>query len=355
MRSSVVRNRQSGLAGPRRPRRTLVPLRPRSPRETGIACANCAIFKRAGWPAVVALGGCFSMSPAPPDPAHRPSTRWQRWSSRSSTAPRRPAPRPTGAPDATFVTVHPTLDQRDVGWFIFDTGASAWTISDTGAAGPARRHRPRADRRKDRRPSTRAVVWTLDRWGSRTSAWPGSAWATRRRPSVATWWASAETTFRARRSSKSMVAPPAGASRPVWATPAETEWHPLVMCGNLPLVRCRYARAEGLFLIDTGSNGSIHLFLAGDRVPRAAARALHGFKDADRLRRSAHGRCRMAGGLPRRRSVDRSGRGHLRARRRADLRSRPEADGIIGMRVLRDHVVLIDERAGRAWRSSGRR
>jgi hypothetical protein len=254
--------------------------------------------------------------------------------------------------DATFVLVHPTLDQRDVGWFIFDTGASAWTISDTGAA------RARLDaigraRIGGKDPTTVYACGRLDlgplglenvrmaglNMGHASSAFGrdvvGICGSDVPRATIV------ELDGRARR---------LALHDPSWSAPAETEWHPLVMCGNLPLVRCRYgAGAEGLFLIDTGSNGSIHLF----------ARATESLRARGELAPFTDSRTQIVYGGPHTVDVgwladfrvdDRS-IGPVEATfGRADepISALPaEADGIIGMRVLRDHVVLIDEPAGR--------
>lgn len=97
---------------------------------------TCVLLARAAAIALstMLLVGCFSMSPVPPHAGLRPIE-----SPDAHAAARFDgrAPREIESdwgPEGTFVLVHPILNGRDVGWFLFDTGASGCTITAVAAA-----------------------------------------------------------------------------------------------------------------------------------------------------------------------------------------------------------------------------
>lgn len=310
------------------------------------------ILASSTWPALVALGGCFSMSPTPPDSSlsavDAPGTGTAALLD-SGTSPELES---HWGDDGTFVLVRPLLEGRAVGWFIFDTGASAWTISDTGAA------RAGLDAIGSARIGGKdlTTVYLCERLQLGPLLFSDVQLAGLNMHNAL--WAFGRDVVGicggdVRRTAIVELDGPAhrlAVHDPSWNPGQDVQWHPLMIRSNLPLVCCAYGvDSEGLFLIDTGSNGSIHLF----------GRATESLRQRGQLGAFTSARTHMTyggahavdvGSLPDFRVEDQSlGAVETTFGRAEEPMSAllADVDGIIGMRVMREHVVLIDEPGGR--------
>ncbi len=164
----------------------------------------------------------------------------------------------------TALLVRPAIDGRDAGWFVFDTGATATTISSAAAA----------------RLGLAAVGRSALQGRHETTVFEAGSLAlgplTLREPRLIGMDVPASSLLFGRRSdgfigydvlTAAVVELDLGAGRVALHDPASFDlggagaWQPLVLYRRLPHVACRFeGGGAGVFLIDTGWSGSVWLF-----------------------------------------------------------------------------------------------
>lgn len=312
----------------------------------------------AAWPLVTigtpcVLPGCFSMSAVPPPPglteAERPDGHV---AARFDTAASAETESDWGK-NATFILLHPMINGHDVGWFIFDTGASGCAITSVAAA---KAGLPATGTTR-LQGETRTTVYHADtlRVGPLTLAGLNMTGLNMSRSSGA--FGREVVGILGRNVCTSAIVELDGPGRVVRLhAPGDSNataqaWIPVEMRRNLPHVRCDYAGAgSGLFVIDTGADATVHFL--GSAVERHALTQAGGV-------RITGGRTQITFG-----SVGRIKEGTVQdfrigPRQYGPLTATfatpgdspsnvlPDVDGLIGLGLMREFTVFLDEAHGR--------
>lgn len=309
------------------------------------------IVALAAWPM---LSGCFAMSAVPPAEGlmqvERPDGHD---ATRFDTAASAEAESDWGQ-SANFILLHPTINGCDVGWFIFDTGASGCTITADAAA----RAGLSAIGTTKIQGTTSTTVYGCD------SLTVGPLTLTGLRMTGLNMGRSSGAFGRSvvgilgRNVCSSAIVELDGPGRAVRLHDPEGDSEsgalasvPVEMHMNLPHVRGAYLGVgDGLFLIDTGADATVHFF--------ASALERHGLAQAKGVTMTG-GKLQSTFG-----SVARIDTGSVDSFRiggqqfgplaatfarpgDAPSKTLPDADGLIGVGLMRMCTVFLDEPHGR--------
>ena len=319
------------------------------------------IVKRSRWwrlasalAGVAALSGCFSMGPVPPPPGLRPVEESQRRVTAIFDGAASPVVDSAWGGEGTFVLVRPLVEGRDVGWFILDTGASGCTIS----AAAARRAGLEAVGTARLQGHTETTVFRCRSFQVGPLRLEGLLLSGLDMGSSGMAFGHDVAGIVGREVCANAVVEMDGPRRTVrlldpasFHLAGDVLWHAVQMQRGLPLVRCTYAEGvRGLFVVDTGANTGV--MFTGAAVERSDLTA-HPSVQMGRTRTQVTFGAR-----------ERIGTGTLHQFAVGDQEVAPvpasfgspgdapssvlgEADGVIGMGLLRRFVVYLDERQER--------
>lgn len=222
------------------------------------------LMKAATFAMTVSLAGCLSLNadaprrdlPSIPHPNSHAAS-----SLDASASPEVPS---DWGEEGDFILLHPTLNSKDVGWFIFDTGATGCTITAAAAEAAGLMPIGRTNLQGDT-PTTVFRCSTL-RLGPLTLTDLNMSGLNLHQASAA--FGRNVVGIIGQNICSSAVIEIDGPSRrlrlydPSQAPATDAaRWHPVEMRNGLPHTRCEYAgAAAGDFLIDTGANAGIHFF-----------------------------------------------------------------------------------------------
>ena len=301
------------------------------------------------------MKGCFSMSAVPPPDGLAQIAEPSGHDSASYSPSVPPAIESEWGADAKFVLLHPLINGRDIGWFIFDTGASGCTITADAASAAALSpigSTPlqndtmttvfRADELRLGPLLLRAIKLTGINMSSSSLAFGRPVVGILGRDITSVAIVELDGPARAVR----LHAP--GSPPPPSTTP-----HSIEMIHALPHLRCDYAgNNRGLFILDTGADAGIHFF--DHAVQHAALLTSPSVTiTSSRTQITLGSRAKIREGSIADFRID--ARQYAPARATfAEPNDVPsamlnDADGLIGMRLLNRFDVFIDEPAARIY------
>ncbi len=290
------------------------------------------------------IPGCFSMSGVAPPPGLPPY--------HFDGAPLAATFDPATPPEvesiwgASFVLVHPLVNGQDVGWFIFDTGASGWTIT----------------RKAAERAGLVPFAWTNIQGTTPSTVYAGESVRlgpmTLHEPRLTGMNMSGSSLVFGREISgivgkdvcqRAVIEIDAAGSRlalhdpGAFAEPRGATWHEVVTQKHLPHVRCRYANdGDGLFVLDSGCDGCVHFFGRAVEAHDLLAAGTTGRKTQITFgaRQTIHT------GTVERFAIGEQQFGPVEATFAGEVDpasgTLPGTDGMIGMRFLKRFVVYLD-------------
>ncbi len=303
--------------------------------------------------ACLLLGGCFSMSAVPPAPGLQPLHAPQEHASVTLDPDADTMVESDWGNKGRFVLVHPLVNGRDVGWFILDSGASGCTI--TGDAAHSAGLEAIGAARLQGEALTTVFRCESLRLGALTLAGLNMTGLNMSRSSNA--FGRRIAGILGRNVFAGTLVELDGPGRrvrllsPDANEPASGEVrHAIEQHHGLDYVRCRYAGgAPGLFVLDTGADACVHFFEQADT--KTGIRSAPGTRITGHKTQVTFGSTgRIDTGFVAPFAIGEQPFGEVEASFAGEgdgpSKRLPDADGMIGMGLIQQHIVRINEARG---------